>query len=387
MTEPAPLSYATPALAAPGRAARAAWLQRLAPLLGLVLVTAFFSALRPDTFLTFGNFNLILTQTAVVGTAALGMTIIIVSGGIDLSVGSHLALCTVVVAWVLTWGAPTPVAVGAAVGLGCLVGLGIGAMVIGHVGRVAAAVVGVAVGWALRSEAGLSWWAAAPAGLLAAAAVAAANELFIRRLELPPFIVTLGLLAFLRGLALQLAPAGGRVDPGRETWLNELLNPFAASNPLLPWGVWLMLALALAVTGVLRHTRFGRHVFAVGSSEQTARLCGVPVGRVKLLAYVVAGGLTGLAGLMFFGTLNGMGKATEAEGYELRVIAAVVIGGASLNGGEGTVLGSLTGALLMGVIASGSTKLGWRPPSQLMITGAIIVLAVALDRLRHRRAP
>jgi ribose/xylose/arabinose/galactoside ABC-type transport system permease subunit len=313
----------------------AGWLKKLAPLLGLVCVWTLFAALRPRTFATVDNFALILTQTAVVGTAALGMTMIIIAGGIDLSVGSALALCTVVIAQLLSkWGLPPAAAGLASVLLGAAVGMVIGLLV--TVGR------------------------------------------------LIPFIVTLGLLAILRGTAKGLAPKA-RVD-APDTWLNELLNPFGEHNVFVPPGVWVMLALALLVSGVLRYTRFGRHVFAVGSSEQTARLCGVAVDRTKLLVYVYAGALNGVAGVLLFSTMT-MGMATSASGYELSIIAAVVIGGASLAGGEGTVLGSLVGALLMTVVANGCTKVDWLPPwVQEIVTGVIIVLAVALDRLRHRRA-
>lgn len=138
------------------------------------------------------------------------------------------------------------------------------------------------------------------------------------------------------------------------------------------------------VAGLLRYTRLGRHIFAIGSNEQTARLCGVPVQRVKVVTYTLGGLFFGLAGLMLFSRLT-VGDPTAAVGLELDVIAAVVIGGGSLAGGEGSVLGSLVGALIMSVIRSGCSQMGLSNWVQELVTGAVIVVAVALDRLRHRR--
>ena len=146
--------------------------------------------------------------------------------------------------------------------------------------------------------------------------------------------------------------------------------------------MWPFFGVALLVAGVLRFTRFGRHVFAVGSNEETARLCGVRVDRVKLGVYSLALACAGLAALLQFSFLS-MGDPTTAEGYELRVIAAVVIGGASLAGGEGSILGTLIGALIMVVVDNGCTKLGLDNWIQEVVTGVIIVAAVALDRARR----
>jgi ribose transport system permease protein len=153
---------------------------------------------------------------------------------------------------------------------------------------------------------------------------------------------------------------------------------------LLPPGVWLTILLGLLVAGLLRYTRFGRHVFAVGSNEQTARLCGVNVTRTKLAVYILAAGLTGFAGVLQYSYENGSGDPTTARGLELDVIAAVVIGGASLSGGAGSVIGTFSGALLMAVVANGCNKLDLDTSVQQMATGGIIIVAAALDRLRHR---
>jgi ribose/xylose/arabinose/galactoside ABC-type transport system permease subunit len=178
------------------------------------------------------------------------------------------------------------------------------------------------------------------------------------------------------------------VDIARQQWLPELLRSVVGTEHnwiLVPVAVWLWLILAVGMAALLRYTRLGRHTFAVGSNEQTARLCGVPVERVKVIVYTLCGAFAGLAGLMQFSYLTA-GDPTGAIGLELNVIAAVVIGGGSLAGGEGSILGTLMGALIMTVIATGCAQM-WLPNwVQEIITGAIIVGAVGLDRLRHRRA-
>jgi ribose transport system permease protein len=317
---------------------RLAWrelLTRLGPLIGLAFVFALFAALRPRTFLTTGNLELMLLQTAVVGIAALGMTLIIISGGIDLSVGSNLALCTVVIALLLGRGFSPALAALGGVATGTACGFLIGTLV--------------------------------------------------TRAALTPFIVTLGTLGVFRGLAKGLANEQMVWAP--ETWLNGLLTTLGPGQRwmLVPPGVWLMLLLSVIVAAVLRYTRFGRHTFAVGSNEPTARLCGVSVERTKLLVYALAGLLAGVAGVLQFSFLT-VGDPTTAAGYELSVIAAVVIGGASLSGGQGTILGALIGALIMTVVSNGCTKLDLANWVQEIVTGGIIVLAVALDRLRNRGA-
>jgi ribose/xylose/arabinose/galactoside ABC-type transport system permease subunit len=144
-----------------------------------------------------------------------------------------------------------------------------------------------------------------------------------------------------------------------------------------------MLLLALAVAGILRYTKLGRHIVAVGSNEMTARLCGVPVERIKIIVYAMSAGFAGVAGLFQFSRLT-VGDPTVAMGVELDVIAAVVIGGGSLSGGEGSILGTLVGALIMTVIRSGCSQMGLPNWVQEIVTGCIIVIAVALDRWRHR---
>jgi len=308
---------------------------KLGPLTGLAFVFAMFAFLRPASFATMDNIQLMMLQTAVVGTGALGMTLVIMSGGIDLSVGSVVALSTVVIAILLNQGVPP----------------------------LAAALGGVAAG--------------ATAGLFIG--------VLITRLRLAPFIATLAMWGALRGVAKGLAGEQMIIAPG--TWLNKLLNVLTDDQGwmLLPPGVWLMLVLALIVGALLRYTRLGRHIVAVGSNEQAARLCGVPVERTKILVYVLGSGFAALAGVLQFSYLT-VGDPTTGAGMELDIIAAVVIGGASLAGGEGTVRGSLVGALIMTVVANGSTKMEFPNWVQEIVTGGIIIVAVAIDRWRHRKS-
>jgi ribose transport system permease protein len=308
----------------------------LAGLAGVFLLFAvLLAATKGYNFADPGNLETIFRQTTIVAIAALGMTMIIASGGIDLSVGAIIALTTVVIAAGMQAGlAPIPAALG-----GVLVAIGCGAL----------------------------------------------NGVLVTRLKLVPFIVTLGTMLMVRGMAKGIA-RDQKIDAPK-SWLNDLLARLSPDQAwmIVPPGVWLLFALAFGVGGLLLYTRFGRHVFAVGSNEQAARLCGIAVGRVKVLVYTFGGLFAGLAGVMQFSRLT-VGDPTGAMGLELNVIAAVVIGGGSLAGGEGSVLGCLIGALIMQVIQAGCSQMGWPNWVQEIVTGTIIVVAVALDRLRHRRA-
>jgi ribose/xylose/arabinose/galactoside ABC-type transport system permease subunit len=212
------------------------------------------------------------------------------------------------------------------------------------------------------------------------------NGLLIVVLRVVPFIATLGTMTIYLGLAKLVADETA-VRPGTAqvpAWLAEL----AAVRPDPAWllvskGVWLAFLLAIIMACVLRYTVFGRHVFAVGSNEATARLCGINVPLVKIAVYTVSGLLVGIGSVCFFVRLNS-GNPTSGTGLELKFIAAVVIGGGSLSGGCGTVLGTLAGTAIMGVIASGCTLLDLRNPVQDIILGVIIITAVTIDQLRHR---
>lgn len=301
------------------------------PILGLLGVAIVFGILVGAPFFRAANLELIARQTAIVATAALGMTMIIVSGGIDLSVGSIVALSTVVIALMLRADYPPALA--------------------------------------------------AAGGVAAAAACGLVNGVLITALRVIPFIVTLGMMILVRGAAKGLADERRIEAPA--TWLNDLLKTVEAGRWIVvPLGIWLLFLLALLVAGILRYTRFGRHLFSIGSNERTARLCGVAVDRTKIAVYTLGAMLAGVAGVLQFSRLS-VGDPTVALGLELDVIAAVIIGGGSLLGGRGTVLGTLLGATTMAVILIGCAQKGLPNWVQQIVTGVIIVLAVALDRWRE----
>ena len=231
--------------------------------------------------------------------------------------------------------------------------------------------------------AGFSPLTAALFGVVTGSLCGLLTGFLVTRLKVTPFIVTLGMLGIYRGLAKGLSSQ--QMVSAPETWLNDLLTSLAPGEGwlLLPPGVWATLAAALLTGGFLTYTKPGRYIFAIGSNELTARLCGVPVKSIKLLVFTLGATFAGLAGVLQFSYLT-MGDPTTALGAELDVIAAVVIGGGSLSGGEGSVLGSLVGAFIMTVVGNGCTKLGLDNWVQEIVTGGIIVLAVALDRWRHR---
>jgi len=308
----------------------------LAPFLGLILVLVIFSSI-PDVqsrFLRAANLKSVATQSVIVALGALGMTLIIISGGIDLSAASNIALSSVVTAYAINAGLPPLLAIVLGMATGGLVGFINGSLITG--------------------------------------------------LRLVPFIITLGMMGIARGVAKWMA--GNQKIDAPLTWVNELM----AKSPQPSWlllapGVWLMIFLAAAMAVLLRYTVFGRHVFAIGSNEATARLCGVRTKRVKIIIYSLAGLFCGLSGVMEFSRLT-VGDPTVAVGLELDIIAAVVIGGGSLSGGEGSILGSMIGVFIMSFLRNGCTMMGWPNYIQEIIIGVIIVAAVSLDQIRHRRS-
>jgi ribose transport system permease protein len=302
-------------------------------LAGLLIVALTFGALIGPQFFAAANLELMARQTAIVCVAALGMTMVIVSGGIDLSVGSIVALSTVVTALLLG-----------------------------------------------RDGSAVGAWVAAGGAVAAGALCGALNGVLITQLRVVPFIVTLGTMLLVRGAAKGLS--GERRLEAPATWLNDLLRTAQRGHGLLlPSGIWLTAALAVAVAFTLQYTRFGRHLFAVGSSERTARLCGVRITRTKIAVYTAAGALAALAGVLMFSKLS-VGDPTVANGLELDVIAAVIIGGGSLLGGRGSIVGTIAGAAIMAIIQIGCSQQGLPNWVQQIVTGAIIVFAVALDRWR-----
>ena len=303
-------------------------IQRLLPFFTLIALFVGLSIATPH-FLTSTNLSSVVRQTAVINIMALGMTMIIIAGGIDLSVGSTLAMGGLLGTMSMEAGAPIPagVAVGIVTGLGC--------------------------------------------GFL--------NGLMTTRLRINPFIVTLGTLGIYRGLSLIISNGlpVHNVPPGFS---------FLGEGNLLavPFVLWILLVCAVGVHVLLEHTRHGRYVFAIGSNPEAALYAGIAVVFHTTAVYTIGGMLTGLAGMIEASRLM-TGQPTAGQGYELQAIAAVVIGGGSLRGGEGSVIGTLVGAFIMGLLANGSDLLGISPYLQQAIIGAIIILAVAVDELRKRR--
>lgn len=329
------LVEATPQTASVTPALLRIWLIRLGPFLGLALVITIFTLLAdsPERYLSPFNIRIVLAQTVIVALGAIGMTMIIISGGIDLSVGSTIALASVVTALGIRGGWPPIMAVAAGILTGAVVGL--------------------------------------------------VNGLAITRLRVVPFIATLGMLGIARGVAKWLGEQ--QTVNVQQTWVNELAVTFPTPAwLLLAPGVWLAVLLAIVVAVLLRNTVFGRRIFALGSNEAAARACGIPTDRLKVWIYALAGLFFGLAGVMQMSRLR-QGDPTVAIGAELDVIAAVVIGGGSLSGGEGTILGSMIGALVMAFLRNGCQQMGWPNYIQEIIIGSIIVIAVAIDRFRSSR--
>jgi len=307
----------------------------VAPLAGLAFVIVLFAILTgaPDRYLSAANLRVVLAQTVIVAIGALGMTTIMIGGGIDLSVGSTIALTSVITAVTLRAGYSPVTAVIAAIVSGGLVGL--------------------------------------------------LNGLTITTLRVVPFIATLGMLGVARGAAKWVADQQTVNAP--PTWINELAVTFPARAWMLfAPGVWLAIALAIAMTFILRNSVFGRRIFALGSNEAAARACGIHTNRLKLAIYSFAGLFFGLAGVTQMSRLR-QGDPTVAVGVELDIIAAVVIGGGSLSGGEGSVGGAMIGALVMAFLRNGCQQMGWPNYVQEIIIGAVIVLAVAADRYRASR--
>ncbi len=303
-------------------------LQRLLPFLSLIILFVGLVIASPH-FLTATNLSSVARQTAVINIMALGMTVIIISGGIDLSVGSILGLGGLAGTMAMEGGVPifASVLIGIATGLVC--------------------------------------------GLL--------NGFMITRLKIAPFIVTLGTLGIYRGTALIIS---------KGLPVHKLPPAFAVLGEGtiagVPYVLILLLVCAVAVHILLEHTRLGRYAFAIGSSPAAAVYAGIPVSFHTTAVYAIGGLLTGLAGMIEASRLM-TGQPTAGQGYELQAIAAVVIGGGSLRGGEGSVVGTLVGAFIMGLLSNGSDLLGISNYVQQVVIGAVIILAVAVDEFRKRR--
>ncbi len=326
------------------------WRPRLSgPMLGLLVLLALFVLIlawkgQLANFLSLSNLQGLLHQSSVPAVVSLGALLIIITGGIDLSVGSVVALVTVVAMQTYR-----------------LLLARTESVVLASLTAVAE---GVAVG-------GLC-------GLI--------NGLTITRLRLSPFVATLGMLSMARGLAYWLSGRTQVSFPGaRPGWVTALQTSEVPWYYLFDPGVWITLVLALAAAVVLRWTVFGRYCYAIGSNEATARLCGINSDRQKVYVYLLAGLLTGWAGILVFahGT---SGDPNSSVGLELEVIAAVVIGGASLGGGQGTVGGTLLGVLILGILENGVNFCRVPVEIKFILIGLIVIVNTALSQWQRRQS-
>jgi len=316
--------------------------QRLLPFLTLIALFVGLIIATPN-FFTSTNLSSVVRQTAVINIMALGMTMVIITGGIDLSVGSILALAGCLGTMTMTSGTMTS-----------------GTMTSGTMTSGYSVPAGIAVGIVVGCLAGLL------------------NGALTTRLRINPFIVTLGTLLIIRGFALILTN-GMPVQnvPKGFSFLGE------GSVAGVPFVLLILLAVAAVVHVILEHTKLGRYAFAIGSNPDAAFYAGIPVKFHTTVIYGICGMLTGLAGMIESSRLM-TGQPTAGQGYELPAIAAVVIGGGSLRGGEGSVVGTLIGAFIMGLLSNGCDLLGIQPFVQQATIGAVIILAVSVDELRKR---
>jgi ribose transport system permease protein len=311
--------------------------QKLLAFASLIALLIGFTLASPN-FMQMSNIIAILQATSVNGVLAIGVTLVIITGGIDLSVGTLMTFCSVIAGVVLTyWGLPLPLGILAAIAAGTLCGL--------------------------------------------------ASGTFVAKMKIPPFIATLGMMLMLKGLSLVISgtrPIYFNDTPGfTDISRGSLIEAVIPGLPI-PNGVLILFLVAIATSYILGRTILGRYTFALGSNEEAVRLSGVNTDAWKMAIYALAGGICGIAGLLIASRLNSAQPALGL-GYELEAIAAVVIGGTSLAGGRGTVLGTLIGALIMSVLANGLRILSVAQEWQTVVTGAIIILAVYADMLRRRR--
>ncbi|RYE06911.1 MAG: ABC transporter permease [Hyphomicrobiales bacterium] len=313
-----------------------AW-HKLLAFSGLLALLVVFSLASPN-FLQTQNIIAILQATSVNGVLAIAATLVIITGGIDLSVGTLMTFCAVITGVVLTY-----------------------------------------LGWPL------------PFGILAALLTGMLSGFIsgftIAKLKVPPFIATLGMMLILKGLSLVVSgtkPIYFNNTPGfSQISLGSVVGNVIPGLPI-PNGVLILFVVAILISFVLGKTALGRYTFALGSNEEAVRLSGVNVDRWKIAVYALAGSVCGVAGLLIASRLNSAQPAL-GQGYELDAIAAVVIGGTSLSGGRGTVLGTLIGALIISVLANGLRILSVAQEWQTVVTGCIIILAVYADILRRRK--
>ena len=340
-----PTAAAASATAAPARAGTLQRLlfnpaarQKLLAFASLLALMVFFSA-ASSNFMQMDNMVSILQATAVNGVLAIACTFVIISGGIDLSVGTLMTFCAVMAGVVLTyWGLPLPLGILAALVFGALCGFTSGVL--------------------------------------------------IAKLKIPPFIATLGMMMLLKGLSLVISgtkPIYFNDTPDFPVISQEsLIGYFIPSLPI-PNAVLILFVTAIIASLVLNKTLLGRYTFALGSNEEAVRLSGVNVVFWKIVVYTVNGAICGIAGLLIASRLNSAQPAL-GQGYELDAIAAVVIGGTSLSGGMGTILGTIIGAFIMSVLTNGLRIMSVAQEWQTVVTGVIIILAVYADILRRGKS-
>ena len=324
------------ALKRPGSIFKSDAVQRLLAFGALLVIIIFFS-LASEHFLTFSNWKGILLATSVVGILAMGVTFVIISGGIDLSIGTSMTLSAVMTGVIISdAGLPIP---------------------IGIVG-----------------------------GILTGGTVGLINGTLIARFNIPPFIATLGMLNVARGLALILSDLAPIYFPDapefNEAFMGSVIESFGFAD--IPNLIFVFFGAAIIAGFVLSRTILGRYVFSIGSNEEATRLSGVRTVRYKASAYIMSGLFAGLAGVVITARLNSAQPAV-GFGYELDAIAAAVIGGTSLAGGEGSILGTVIGAFIISVLTNGLRLLSVPQEWQIVVTGAIVILAVYLDIVRRRR--
>jgi ribose transport system permease protein len=311
--------------------------KKLLPFASLIVLFVFLSLASPY-FLRAGNLSSVIRQTTVITIMAIGMTVVIATAGIDLSVGSIVGMTGV-----------------------C------GVMLIAaHYSTIAALLGAIVVG----------------------IACGAFNGAVITFFKIPPFVATLGALGMYRGLTLLITKGQPVVPPLGANGRPDTSFGVLANGDILAWiplPLIFIVAVGLVIHWVLNHTKIGRYAYAIGSNREAARCCGIQIGLYTIIIYALNGALTGMAGMIDAARLV-TGQPTAGGGYELSVIAAVVIGGGSLSGGQGTVLGTIIGSLIMGLLSNGCNLLRVDPFIQQVIIGAVIVLAVSFDEFQKRRA-
>lgn len=309
-------------------------LDRLLTIGALVILFVFFSIVAKN-FFTVRNILTLLLQTSTVTLMGLGVTFVIITAGIDLSIGSVIALS----------------------------------------GTIAV----------IAADAGMPIWVSMVIGLLVGVACGLINGILITQLKLPPFIATLGMMMVVRGVALTITNAYTRPAPESFGALgNDTLFAYGPSFPGVSYPVIIMVIVAIVSHVVLRWTRIGRYTYAVGSNEEAARLSGIKINQVKIVTYVICGFLAALSGIILVSRLV-TSQPNGAQGYELNAIAAAVIGGTSLMGGVGTIGGTVIGSFIMGVLTVGLTMYGANYFMQQIVIGLVVIGAVAFDQLRNRR--